>query len=194
MGITERVRRQAPSLPGGAAERRMEPPRHLPPHRRSQECRDILSLVSTQHCIHTCISINLPPCTLQQCTRELAPDGDSVITAPRKAPFRTNLASSVHEIMPSRISGCTLQQCTRKTGHDVARLLTAAPIAHCRSVQDTDNACGAVGERTGTSVHQVQAAGEEKGGRQAGNEFNRPVTRHKKRYCSNRDNISSLEM
>ena len=70
--------------------------------------------IHTDFCIHTCISINLSPCTLLQCTRKMAPEGDSVITAPRKAPFRTNLTSSVPEIMPSRSSPCSLQQCTRQ--------------------------------------------------------------------------------
>ena len=65
-------------------------------------------------------------CSLQQCTREMAPEGDSVITAPRKAPFRTNMASSVHEIMPSRSLTCSLPQCTRKTAPNAFRLLASA--------------------------------------------------------------------
>ena len=88
----------------------MEPPRHLPPHRRRKECSDILRLVST---LHSYLPINISPCTLLQRTRKTAPEADSVITAQRKTPFCTNLASSVHEIMPSRSLTCSLQQRTR---------------------------------------------------------------------------------
>ena len=56
----------------------------------------------------------------------MEPDGDSVITARQKAPFRTNLASSVHEITPSCSLTCSLLQCTRKALPNPTRLHTAA--------------------------------------------------------------------
>ena len=64
--------------------------------------------------LHINIDSNLPLCTLPQCTRKMIQDGDSVLTAPRKGPFCTNLASSVQEIVPSRSLTCTLPQCTRQ--------------------------------------------------------------------------------